>query len=140
MRGGRLALGRVLRAKEVTTRCLSRPCAMTARARTTGCYRSGDISLTRFFKVQYRNPGIRAKCDWRQWSVAPTKKSRSIRSGFCLTSGPLHLPHPVLHTVSSRTFSFNLQYPLFSLSHAVASYVFFLVFSSLLSFPLSFFP
>jgi hypothetical protein len=48
-------------------------------------------------------------------------------------------PKQALHIVQSRASSFKWEYPLLSLKgHPVASYVFFLVFLSLLSLPLSF--
>jgi hypothetical protein len=44
-----------------------------------------------------------------------------------LTTGPQPFPKPVLHRVRSSASCLNCQYPLFSLNHPVAAYVFFLV-------------
>ena len=55
-----------------------------------------------------------------------------------LMTGPKPLPKPALHIVQSRASSFNWQYPLLSLSHPVATYVFFFIFLSLLSPPFIF--
>jgi len=46
-------------------------------------------------------------------------------------------PKRVLHIVQSSALFFHLQNPLFSFSHSVAAYVFFLVFPLLLTFPQS---
>ena len=58
---------------------------------------------------------------------------------LCLTTGPQRLPKPVLHTVRSIASSLSLQYTLFPEGQPVVSYVFFLIFASLISFP-SIFP
>jgi len=53
-------------------------------------------------------------------------------------TGPQPLPKLVLHRLRSSASSFHVQHPLFSLRSSTAAYVFFLIFPSLLSFPLSF--
>jgi hypothetical protein len=63
-----------------------------------------------------------------------------IPSVVRLTAGPQPLPKPILQIVRSSASSFNLRYHLVLLQgHPVSVYVFFLVFSSFVSFPLSFF-
>ena len=53
-------------------------------------------------------------------------------------TGPQPLPKRVLHILRSSTSSFHLQHPLFSLRSSTAAYVFFIIFPSLLCFPISF--
>ena len=62
----------------------------------------------------------------------------SIHSVFCLTTGPKPPPKRFLHIVRSRASSFKWEYPILSLRSSSSSYVFFLVFLSLPSLPLSF--
>jgi hypothetical protein len=40
----------------------------------------------------------------------------ALHSAVCLTTGPQPLPEPLQYTVRSRASSFNLQYPLISLT------------------------
>ena len=56
-----------------------------------------------------------------------------LHSVVCLTTGPQPLTKRVLHTVRSSASAFNLQYSLVSLTSSITTYVFFLVFPSLLS-------
>jgi hypothetical protein len=62
-----------------------------------------------------------------------------VHPTVCFTTGQLPLPERVLQTVRSSASSFNFQYPVFSLgwSSICLAYIVFLVFPSLLSFPLS---
>ena len=61
-----------------------------------------------------------------------------IHSTVCLAAGPHSLPKRVLHRMRSGASSFHFQYPLVFLMSFSSSYVFFLVFPSLLFFPVSF--
>jgi hypothetical protein len=60
-----------------------------------------------------------------------------IHSAVRLTTGPQPLPKPVLHTVRSSAYYSIYSILSYHSGHPIAAYVFFLVFPSPLSFPLS---
>jgi len=62
----------------------------------------------------------------------------SINHVVCLMKGQQPLPKRVLHTLRSNASSSHLQRHLSSLRSSTEAYLFFLIFPSLLSFPLSF--
>jgi len=68
----------------------------------------------------------------------PPYSTSCIHPVFCLKTGPKPPPKRCLHMVRSRVSSFKWEYPLLSLGHPVASYVFFLIFIPLPSPPLFF--
>jgi len=69
------------------------------------------------------------------WNISNSTMNwaRFIHSVVCFTTGPKPLPKRVVHIVRSRASSFKCEYPLLSLRSPIASYVFFVVFLSLLS-------
>ena len=86
---------------------------------------------------------------WLSWWTFPSKKEiaapqiymiirLSVNHAVCLMTGQQPVPKRVLHRLRSNASSSHLQHPLFSLWSSIEAYLFFLIFPSLLSFPLSF--
>jgi len=89
---------------------------------------AGNFSSARVWRVC---PGVTA-------SISPAnelvKQMTFISFAWPILRHFNPLPKRVLHRVRSNPSSFNFKCPLFPLGHAVAAYVFFFVFSSLLPF------
>ena len=107
------------------------------------CYEVSHYTLfcASYFQILstvYYSHKIASLCSLFKVSVIISHRCKFYHSAVCLATGPQHLPKRVLHRLRSSATSFNSQYHVFSLRFPVAAYVFFFVFPSFLSFPVSF--